>query len=352
MSLEQITKYIIILAGIALGLFLLPFLLKLLAPFLAAFFIAALCQSLIRFMQRRLGISRGISSALLVTFIVAAIISLIFWTVLQLLGQAKNLIVSLPETIHSFRIQLSALTQKYEGFMGSLPPEISSFIDMLTEQLQSYSSELSGKVTSAALDIAKNFAAALPSIFIFIVMLILGTFFFTKDYLLVINFFKELLPESIMNFLTAAKNSVIKAFSSYLKAQLLLMLLTSFLVTVGLWVVGKDYALLWGLVCGLVDALPVLGTAVILIPWSLVSLIYGDMYSFISILIIQALVFVVRQLAEPKIISHQIGIHPILTLVSVYLGLKFFGIPGVIFAPILTLLAVNFYVSHKENADG
>ncbi len=351
MTLEQITKYIIILAGIALALFLLPFLLKLLAPFLAAFFIAALCQRMIRFMEKRLGISRGVSSALLVTFIVATILALILWTVLQLLGQAKNLIVSLPDAIDSFRLQLGVLTEKYEGFVVTLPPEVSAFIDTWTAELQSYSAELSGKVTAAALDAARNFAAALPNIFIFIVMLILGTFFFTKDYLLVINFFKELLPEGIMSFVTTAKNSIMKAFSSYLKAQLLLMLLTAFLVALGLWVVGKDYALLWGIVCGLVDALPVLGTAVILIPWALVSLIYGDMYSFVSLLIIQALVFVVRQLAEPKIISRQIGIHPILTLVSVYLGLKFFGIAGVIFAPILTLLAVNFYVSHKENAD-
>ena len=102
--------------------------------------------------------------------------------------------------------------------------------------------------------------------------------------------------------------------------------------------------------CGLVDALPFFGTAVILVPWALVSLIYGDFYAFTALIIIQLLTFVVRQLAEPKVVSHQIGIHPILTLISVYVGLKYFGIYGVIGAPILTMLAVNLYLSFRQSS--
>ena len=129
------------------------------------------------------------------------------------------------------------------------------------------------------------------------------------------------------------------------------MIITALLVTVCLWIVGMDYPMVWGLVCGLVDALPFFGTAAVLVPWAVISLIYGDYYSFIALLVIQALTFIVRQLLEPKVVSKQIGIHPILTLVSVYIGLKYFGVVGVILAPIIMLLAVNLYVSYKENAN-
>ncbi len=351
MTAEQISKYIIITAGIVASLFLFPFVIKLFAPFLGAFLIASLCQPLVHILEKKLKISRGISSALLVTTLVAAVLFLIIWLSIQLFHQAKNLITELPAAIDSLRLRLNTLTDSYNGFILSLPPEMSDLIDLYTAELSRYSSDLSGKVTQSALNAATSFATALPNVFLFVAMLILGTFFFIKDYRLVINFFRELLPERLSASMTAAKKSVFGAFSSYMKAQLLLMLLTSILITVSLWIIGKDYALLWGIVCGLVDALPVLGTAVILVPWALVSLLYGDFYSFVALLIIQALVFVVRQLAEPKIISRQIGIHPILTLVSIYLGLKFFGITGVILAPILTLLVVNLYVSKKENAD-
>ena len=75
-----------------------------------------------------------------------------------------------------------------------------------------------------------------------------------------------------------------------------------------------------------------------------------DTYAFTALLVIQMLVFTVRQLSEPKIVSRQIGLHPLLTLVSVYIGLRFFGVLGMIIAPALTLLAVNIYVSYKESA--
>ncbi len=350
MTFEKTLRYILITAGIAATLFLLPLFIKIFAPFLLAFFIAAICQSIVKFLESKLKISRGVSSAVLVTLIVASVVGLIGIAMFQLFSQAKNLVVNLPDTIFTFRLHLNNMIQRFNGFKLSLSPETSQIIDSVLAQLWEYTSTLSGKATALAIDAAKNLATALPGILVFLVMFILGTFFFTKDYLLVINFLKEIFPPKAISLAARIKNIILHAFSSYIKAQLILMLLTAFLVTIGLWIVGKEYPLLWGIVCGLVDVLPVLGTAAVLVPWALIALVYGDMYSFVSLIIIQALVFVVRQLAEPKVISRQIGIHPILTLVSIYVGLKFFGIMGVILAPIITLLAVNLYISYKENA--
>lgn len=350
MSVEQILKYILITAGIVGALFLFPFLLKAFAPFVAAFVIAAICQRLVKFLERRLKISRGISSAIIVTTIVSIAIGLIVFGISMLFSQAKNLITALPNAISSFRTQISQLLDKYNGLKVNLSPETATLIDSLVIRLEQYASDISNKVTTSALNAATNFAMALPGIIIFLVMLILGTFFFTKDYPLVTGFFRELFPNRVSEFFTHIKEITGNAFSSYVKAQLHLMLITSLLVTVCLWIIGKDNALLWGIICGFVDALPLLGTAVILIPWALISFIYGDIFSFVALLIIEVLVFVVRELAEPKIISKHIGIHPILTLVSIYIGLKFFGIIGVILAPIVTLLCVNLYVSYKERA--
>ena len=348
MTVEKALKYIFTAAGIALALFLLPFLLHLFAPFLTAFVIASLSQRLVRFLERRIKISRGISSAALVTLITAIAAGIIFVIVFQIFSQAKNLLTALPSAVESFRLRLSEIYTRFNGYKISLTPELSKTLDSLTDYIKSRAGTLAEPLTQGAINAAKNFAAALPGILLFFSMFILGTFFFTKDYILIINFIHEVVPENWLKKLNSLKKPLIRGFSSYFKAQLILMCLTSALVTVCLWIVGMSYPLLWGIVCGLVDALPFFGTAIILVPWALISLIYGDIYSFTALIIIQILTFVVRQLAEPKIVSQQIGIHPILTLISVYIGLKYFGIFGVIVAPILTLLAVNLYLSFKQ----
>lgn len=348
MYAKKIRTYLSIIAGIAAGLFLFPFTLKVFAPFVVAFCVATPCQKIVRGLQNKFHLNRGISSALISTSIVAIVIFAIVFILFQLYSQSKNLISALPAAIDSFRGQLSRLTEQFDGYKHTLPSELSTFFDNASLSIKDYFQSLSHKATATAFSIATGFASRLPSLLLFATMFILSTFFFTKDYSLIINFFKEILPKKVISSLSKGAAFISRAFSSYLKAQLILMLLTMALVTICLWIVGKESPLLWGLVCGLVDVLPFLGTAIILVPWALFALVYGDTYSFIALLVIQIIVFLVRQLAEPKIVSRQIGIHPILTLIGVYVGLRYFGIIGVIVAPIIMLLVVNIYVTYKE----
>lgn len=335
-------------AGITAGLFLFPIVLRIFAPFIAAFFVSASCQRIVKFFESKIHLSRGISSAIISTLIVSLAILAVGVVAFQLYSQSKSLFSALPAAIDSFRGQLERLTVQFDGYKHSLPKEVSALLDSLALSFKDYSQTLSHRIASVALKFAGGIASRLPNILLFITMFILATFFFIKDYRLIINFSKELFPKKISAAFSKAAEFMSHAFTSYMKAQLILMLLTTALVTVCLWIVGKDYPLLWGIVCGLVDSLPLLGTAIIFVPWAVVSILYGDTYSFIALLIIQVLVFLFRQFAEPKIVSHQIGIHPILTLISVYIGLRYFGFAGVIFAPIFMLILVNLYVSYKE----
>ena len=346
MTVEKILNYAAITAGTALGLFLFPFVLKLFAPFILAFVVATSCQKIVDGLERKLHISRGISSALISTAVVAVGTALVLFAAVQIYAQAKSLIATLPSTLESLKVQLSGVLTRFEGYRHSLPKEISYAIDAMLGEISS--SSMSKRAASVAVSAVGGVASALPDVVFFLSMFILGTFFFTKDYVLIINFLKELLPQKVFNRFVKVKSFFTRAFSLYLKAQFILMVLTAALVTVCLWIIGLRYPLLWGLIAGLVDALPLFGTAVVLVPLALVSLAYGDIYRFVGLIIVQIVVFLFRQLAEPKIVSHQIGIHPVLTLVGVYAGLRLFGVTGMIFAPVVMLLAVNLYVSYKQ----
>ncbi len=349
MSLQKNLKTILIITGIAITLFLFPFFLRTFSPFIAAFVVATPCQRVVGRLEKKLHLSRGISSAVIATLIVGLATLLVIFLSFRLYSQTKNLITALPATIDSFRGQISRLSENFNLYRDGLPDDLNRALDKITLNLKDYTQTMSQRAANHALSAAGDFAAKLPGIALFLTMFILGTFFFTKDYILITNFFKELLPQKAIKYLARVKTFTTTAFTSYLRAQLILMALTSALVTVCLWIIGKDYPLLWGIVCGAIDALPFFGTAVILLPWSLAALMFGDWYSCIALLIIQGLVFLVRQLAEPKVVSRQIGIHPILTLIGVYIGLKFFGVLGVVFAPIIMLLLVNLYVSYQES---
>ncbi len=349
MKPNKIFKTTLTITGVVAGLFLFPFILRTFSPFIAAFIVATPCQRIVGKLEKRIRLSRGVSSAIISTLIVGIATLLVVFLSFRLYTQTKNLMTALPATIDSFRGQLNRLSESFNIYKHGLPDELKSIIDGITLNLKDYAQNLSQRAAEHALSAAGGFAAKLPSVALFLTMFILGTFFFTKDYVLVTNFFKDILPSKAVQYLAKTKAFTVTAFSSYLKAQLILMGLTSALVTVCLWIIGKDYPLLWGVVCGAIDALPFFGTAVVLLPWALSALMFGDWYSCISLLVIQGLVFLMRQLAEPKIVSRQIGIHPILTLISVYIGLRFFGVLGVIFAPVLMLLLVNLYVSYRES---
>ncbi len=348
MATEKIIKYTITIAGIALGLFLFPFVLKVFAPFALAFLVAIPCQKILTFLENRLHISRGIGSALLLAVIVAIFTGLIIFLVYQIFVQGKNLISQLPQFIDALRIQFENIFRQINSYKPKLPAEFSVFAENLIETLQNSADRLSVTVATKTLEIAGRVATGLPNLLLFIAMFILGTFFFSKDFCLITNFFKELFPKKLLSKLSNAYSFLARGFSSYMKAQLILMGMTSALVTIGLWISGIKNSLLWGLICGLVDALPFLGTAVIILPWALLSFAYGDIHTFVALIVIQIIVFIFRQLAEPKIVSHQIGVHPILTLISVYIGLRFFGVLGMIFAPVITMFLVNTYVAYKE----
>jgi len=119
-------------------------------------------------------------------------------------------------------------------------------------------------------------------------------------------------------------------------------------VSLALWILKVDYPVVIGFITGLVDALPIFGTGIILIPWAVFSFLKRDIFLGIGLVILQVIVFLVRELAEPKLMSTHLGLHPILSLISLYIGLKYFGVLGAIITPVLMIIPVRLI---QENLD-
>jgi len=136
-----------------------------------------------------------------------------------------------------------------------------------------------------------------------------------------------------------ALGKIRSALGGWLKAQLMLSLMSFGIVTTGLWILRIPYAPVWGLLIALVDAVPILGTGTVLLPWAFVCLVRQQKLQALGILVIYVASAIVRSLLEPRMVGRQLGLDPLLTLVALYAGFQLWGFAGMLFAPLLCVAA-------------
>jgi predicted PurR-regulated permease PerM len=112
----------------------------------------------------------------------------------------------------------------------------------------------------------------------------------------------------------------------------------------GLIILQNPYALMIGLIMAVLDFLPILGSGSVLIPWALFHLVTGEVNAAVGLMALYAVITITRQVLEPKILGEQIGVHPLLSLVSVFVGFQVFGVLGIFIGPALVMV----FISMKE----
>ncbi len=332
-TLKKIAFIIIIFAVIYLSItYLLPFF----APFVIAIIVSYINEPVIKLLGK-MKISRK----------VAAIISLLF--TMSVLGFAitagvlkiYNELTALKDNLNEYSIDLSGeadrLVSKFTNFYNALPVEVT---DTISENL----SALSTKISTLISDIIKyvfNTVSSIPRLTVFIIVTILATYFISSDRQAISSFFYRQLPFSWRKRMSGMKKDTIKALIGYFRAILILMGFTFIEVSVGLFILNVKYAFLLALIVALSDAIPIVGTGVVMLPWILWQVFTGNMPLAFGLAIIYILGILIRQIMEPKIVGSQIGLHPLVTLLAMYVGLQFFGILGMFIGPVSIIIVKN-----------
>ena len=182
---------------------------------------------------------------------------------------------------------------------------------------------------------AKWMTAYLPSLFIGFVIWIAASIFLSIDYDKVTGFLLRQIPDCHQPLVAATRSLCHNTVFKMTKAYGLLMLLTFGELSAGLLILRVPYAIPLAALIAVVDILPVLGTGTVLIPWALICLIRGDMALFGGLTVLYIIITVVRNILEPRMVSHQIGLSPLVTLFFMFLGLKATGgLLGMLLFPI------------------
>ena len=135
----------------------------------------------------------------------------------------------------------------------------------------------------------------------------------------------------------------VTSISQYLKAQGIMMCITFIELLIAFFILKQEYPFTLAVVIAIIDALPILGVGSVLIPWGIYVAIMGNMKLAIGLLVTYAIIIVARQLIEPRIVSSNLGVHPFVTLITMYIGFKLFGLFGLIVGPIVMVVFKNVF---------
>lgn len=320
------------------------YLLPLVIPFLIAVLISMLMEPVIARLQRNKYLSRNLAVGLtmLTTFIVIGI--LITLMVLRLGPELNKLSKSFDDYMHLLQVILTDLVREGQAFYGSLSPavtkQIQQFITALTEQLNSLIRPL--------LDSLVGLVTAIPGIILFIIIILVGTYFISRDKEAIRIAWLNWVPEPWGPNILAVSRKVTRAFIGYIRAQLILVAITTTQSIIGLYIIGAQFAVTVGLLIGFFDLIPVLGPSTIFIPWIIWSFAFGSISFGIKLTVLYLLVFIVRAVLEPRIVAANVGLHPLTALVAMYIGLKTMGVLGLVVGPIFMVAVQAAFKAGRE----
>ncbi|HOE56809.1 MAG TPA: sporulation integral membrane protein YtvI [Bacillota bacterium] len=298
------------------------------SPFITAFILSLIIEPLVKLFQK-LKLKRGVSVLISILLFLGGFIAFSVFAVTRIIYELMNLYNRLPNYYDGLSKLVAEIIQQATDLYLQLPPEALNIIQNVLNTVFQKLTTLLSHTTTLLIDML----TALPSTLIFLVITLIATFFFTKDKYLIRDFIFKQLPSSWNKKLTSLKTDLFGALVGFLKAQSIILSITFIESFIGLTIIGVDYAFTLAIVIALVDILPVLGTGGIYVPWAVISITMGNYRMGIALIVLYGIITIVRYMTEPKVVGQQLGIHPALTLISMFIGMKLIGAVGLILGP-------------------
>lgn len=344
MTIEKRKKFIVNFMFVAIwcliAVVVLKYGLPALAPFAIALVISYLLKYPIRFLTKRVKIPYKWAAILVVLVFYSTIGLVISLVVLQVFTEIVSFVNRVP-VLYRVHIapMLEDILQLVEQSVISMEP---SLLETLEETWQQFIQSVGEMLTGFSVNVmglVSSITSSLPGIFIKIVLMIIATFFICIDYEKLTGFFfKQLSDKARITFLEI-KGYVVGTLFVCIRSYALIMFITFVELSIGLNILRLDNAIWIALLIACFDILPVLGTGGIMIPWVVLCVLRGEYSLALGLLIVYVVITVIRNIIEPKIVGAQIGLHPVVTLASMFLGAQLFGVIGLFGFPIgLSLL--------------
>ena len=313
-------------------------------PFIIAFSLYLIIEPVIRFCMKKLKLKRKTSSLLILLIVLAIIIGLLSWGIATIISESSNLLSNLNEYVNVIYKLIQEKTSKLDFSKIQLSPELNGILNESAQNLLVHVSNIVKNFFSGLLETLTS----IPTMGFYIVITIMSLYFISTDKIYMIDQLEHHFPKNWVQTLNKHMHGIASSLGGYLKAQLILILISFIISVIGLYIysfVGFNikYPLLVALGIAFIDALPILGSGTVMIPWAIFSACKGDIRMGVAILILWLIMTVTRQIVEPKVVGGQIGIHPIFTIIAMYTGFKLCGVLGLFVGPIILIILKNIF---------
>lgn len=324
----------------------LRYLFPLCLPFLLGGGLALGSEPLVGFLSDRLRIKRGIAAGIGVSMAFALLVLILMILGALAVKEATRLVAVLPQAQQMVQAGLLSAQDFLLSLSQNLPDSLSAPMTQTVMALFSDGAALLSRVTNKLLGMATGLLGKIPNGALGFGTAIISSYMISAKLPRIKEHISQRVSpawkEKYLPALRAVKTSV----GAYLLAQLKLAAITFAIVTGGLLLLKIRLAPLWGLIIALVDAVPLLGTGTVMLPWALVCFLRDDHVRAIGLLAIYAGAVATRSILEPRLVGRQMGIDPLVTLIALYLGFRLWGILGMILAPLTAATAIRLSALH------
>ncbi len=349
----RILRFLFVVGTIILGIIALFWISKYTYPFIIGIFVSFLINPLVNFLEHKGKMPRSFAVLIIILLLLTVIVGIITILVVELVNGFTYLASIVPSHFRTLveyieiwtTSTLIPLYNKWSIAIQSLDPSQQNAIMENIKDLGTNIAETGSQILKNILEWIPQQLSKIPNIATVIIFSLLATFFISKDWYRLGRKVRSLTPEKVALSSSTVYEGLKKALVGFIRAQLTLISITAVIVLIGLLILRVDYAVTISIIIGLVDLLPYLGTGLVFVPWIIYMFFAGNYFLTIGLSILYAVVIVQRQVMEPKVLSSNIGLDPLATLVSLFVGYQLLGLLGLIAGPVFIVILNTLHKS-------
>lgn len=317
-------------------------------PFVVGFGIAFILKPVINLITKKLKIKRKIVAGLTVLVFYATVGALVTLLLFKLGLVMKDLFTKLPSLyVNTIEPLIYELAAKAEDILVNLDPALLDAIKQTITSIADSLGSIISSVSSGVVSFITSTVSVVPSFFVIVIFSIISSFFFAMDYEKITGFVMRQFSPKAREIVLDIKEYIVGTLFKIIKAYSIIISITFIELSIGLSILRVENAIAIAFLIACVDVLPVLGTGGIVIPWIFIELFKGNIFLAVGLTIIYVVITVIRNIIEPKIVGGQIGLHPLIILMCMFIGVKIFGFLGLFLLPIIVIILKNLNDSGK-----
>jgi sporulation integral membrane protein YtvI len=306
-------------------------------PFVVGVLLAFILEPGVSFLAKKTRVGRAWAAVVVILLLVGGLGYLVSWSVTRIAAEITDLYGYLPQYYGEFNRVVSEMLRIAGDISQQLPEPLARVAQDQWNRLYS----LLSVIVSGAGGVVRT----VPAVTVTTVFAFLSAYFVMKDRAAIGAFARSIIPARAFTHFKNVEMDILSGVAGFIRAQAVLIVLTMIVNVIVLSILGSRYAVALGLLLAVLDVLPIVGPGLIYLPWIGYHLLWGGASYALWLLTLYGSVSLLRQVIQTHLVGREMGLHPLVTLLSLYVGARLFGAPGLIYGPLTAILVKALWAS-------